>query len=152
MKEKVVEVLIYIMSAMQDDRPLSELDLADLKTQGYTPSEISAAFSWIYENVELKQQRLPDRGASNPESRRALHDAEKSALTTDAQGYLIQLGELGILDHRTMETVLERVMMTGYEKLSVADLREIVAAVLFTSGGNSSLGGRSMLNNGDTVH
>jgi uncharacterized protein Smg (DUF494 family) len=151
MKDKVVEVLIYIMSAMQDDRPLSDLDLADLKTQGYTPSEISAAFSWIYENVELNQQRLPERGATRPDSRRALHDAEKSALTTDAQGYLIQLGELGVLDQRSLETVLERVMMTGYEKLGVGDVREIVAAVLF-SGGGSPLGGRSMLNNGDTVH
>jgi|WetSurMetagenome_2_1015567.scaffolds.fasta_scaffold102676_3 uncharacterized protein Smg (DUF494 family) len=152
MKDKVVEVLIYIMSAMQDDRPLSDLDLADLKTQGYTPSEISAAFSWIYENVELNQQRLPERGATRPDSRRALHDAEKSALTTDAQGYLIQLGELGILDQRSLETVLERVMMTGYEKLGVGDVREIVAAVLFSSGGSAPLGGRSMLNNGDTVH
>jgi Smg protein len=152
MKEKVVEVLIYIMSAMQDDRPISELDLAELKTQGYTPSEISAAFSWIYDNVELNQQRLPEKGLAQPESRRALHDAEKAALTIDAQGYLIQLGELGILDQRTTETVLERVVMTGYEKLEVAELREIVAAVLFASGGNTPLGGRPTLNNGDTVH
>ena len=43
-------------------------------------------------------------------------------------------------------------MMAGYEKLSVADLREIVASVLFARGGDDPSGSRSMLNSGDTIH
>ncbi|HTO93845.1 MAG TPA: hypothetical protein VMM80_05715, partial [Bacteroidota bacterium] len=57
MKEKVVELLIYIMSEIQDNKGIGDIDLSDLKTRGYTQSEISAAFSWIYENSDLNPQR-----------------------------------------------------------------------------------------------
>jgi hypothetical protein len=43
-------------------------------------------------------------------------------------------------------------MMAGYERLSVTDLREIVASVLFARGGDDASGNRSMLNSGDTIH
>ena len=152
MKEKVVELLIYIMSAMQDNKRISDIDLSDLKTRGYTQSEISAAFSWIYENGELTPSRPAGPGKADPGSRRVLHDAEKAALSTESQGYLIQLRELGLLDEGDFETVIERAMMAGYEKLSVADLREIVASVLFARGGDDPAGNRSMLNSGDTIH
>jgi uncharacterized protein Smg (DUF494 family) len=152
MKEKVVELLIFIMSEIQDNKQISEIDLADLKTRGYTTSEISAAFSWIYENVELNQKRVRGPDLPSPGSRRVLHEAEKAALSTESQGYLIQLRELGLLDDKDFETAIERAMMAGYERLSVSELREIVAAILFSHGGEDAPGGRSMLNNGDTVH
>jgi uncharacterized protein Smg (DUF494 family) len=152
MKEKVVELLIYIMSEMQDNKRISDIDLADLKTRGYTQSEISAAFSWIYENSEMNQQRPPMSARAGEGSRRVLHDAEKAVLSTESQGYLIQLRELELLDEKNFETVIERAMMAGYEQLSVAELREIVASVLFTRGGDDTSGNRSMLTSGDTIH
>ena len=51
-----------------------------------------------------------------------------------------------------METVIERAMMAGYEKLTVTEIREIVASVLFARGGGDQAGNRSMLNSGDTIH
>ncbi|HEX7571981.1 MAG TPA: DUF494 family protein, partial [Bacteroidota bacterium] len=83
MKEKVVELLIYIMSEMQDNKRISDIDLGDLKTRGYTQSEISAAFSWIYENSELNQQRPSMNAGAAEGSRRVLHDAEKAVLSTE---------------------------------------------------------------------
>jgi uncharacterized protein Smg (DUF494 family) len=153
MKEKVVELLIFIMSEIQENKQISEIDLGDLQTRGYTQSEISAAFTWVYENIELKQRQRPaGTSLSAPGSRRVLHDAEKAALTTESQGYLIQLTELGVLDDRECETVIERAMMAGYEKLSVPELREIVATVLFARGDIDPDGHRSMLDSGQTIH
>jgi uncharacterized protein Smg (DUF494 family) len=77
-----------------------------------------------------------------------LHEIEKMAFSTESQGYLIQLSELGLLDEKDMETVIERVMAGGYEKLSVEEVREIVASVLFTA----EKVNRYMLNSGDTIH
>ena len=97
MKDKVVELLVFIMSEMQDNKRISDIDLTDLRTRGYTQSEISAAFSWICENFEVNQQRPSDALRPAAGSRRVLHDAEKAVLSTDSQGYLIQLNELGLL-------------------------------------------------------
>ncbi len=152
MKEKVVEILVYLMSEMQENKLLSDIDLSELKNKGYTQSEISAAFSWLYDNMELSR-RDPVRAAKpSGTSRRILHEAEKIVFSTESQGYLIQLCELGLLGDRDLETVIERAMVAGYEKLSVAELREIVASVLFAREGGGSGANRSMLDSGDTVH
>jgi hypothetical protein len=41
-------------------------------------------------------------------------------------------------------------MVSGYEKLTVPELQEIVAAVLFSKGGTA--GGGFLMNSGDTIH
>jgi uncharacterized protein Smg (DUF494 family) len=151
MKEKVVELLMYIMSEIQEDKRISDIDMKDLQSKGYTQSEISAAISWIYDNIELARHDrrppvLPSEG-----SRRVFHDAEKAAISTEARGFLLQLSELGLLDARDLELVIERAMMSGYEKLTVPELQEIVAAVLSAKGGGAA-GTTTMLNSGDTIH
>lgn len=152
MKEKVVEILIQLMTAMQEQRGLQELDLSTLGERGYTSSEINAAFAWLSEHV---QATGPD-GAPVPRSlrgsRRVLHEAERSAFSTEAQGYLIQLAELGLLDDRDMESVIERVMGSGYDNLPLQDVREIAAGVLINREGSFSAKHHSMLTNEDTIH
>ncbi len=151
MKERVVEILVYLMSGIDANKRLSEIDLDDLKSKGYTQSEISAAFSWLYDNLPV-QDGVVVRGAiASKESRRVLHDAEKFMMTTDAQGYLMQLCEVGLLENRDLENVIERAMMSGFEKLSMFEIREIVAAVLFARSSNW-YESRSMVNNNETIH
>lgn len=152
MKEKVVEILIYLMSEMQENKQLNEIDLGDLRTKGYTQSEISAAFSWLYDNVQASQAGAITSGATAGGSRRVLHDAEKLALSTESQGYLIQLRELGLLDDKDFETIIERAMVTGYEKLSVGEIREIVASVLFSKGRSAAGPDSFLLDANDTIH
>lgn len=151
MKERVVEILVYLMSEIEANKRLNEIDLTDLKSKGYTQSEISAAFSWLYDNVPVQDGVFVGGAVASKESRRLLHDAEKLMMTTDAQGYLMQLCEVGLLHNRDLEHVIERAMMSGFEKLSIYELHEIVAAVLF-SRPNKWNESRSMLNNNDTIH
>jgi Smg protein len=151
MKEKVVELLMYIMSEIQENKRISDIDMKDLESKGYTQSEISAAISWIYDNVELARREGHAPVTPAEGSRRVFHDAEKAAISTEARGFLLQLNELGLLDARDMELVIERAMMSGYEKLTVPELQEMVAAVLFAKGGGAA-GSHTMLNSGDTIH
>lgn len=152
MKEKVVEILVFLMSEIQENKRLQEIDLSDLKSRGYTQSEINAAVTWLYEHVQglassPEHATLPSRG-----SRRILHDAEKIAFSTPAQGYLIQVSELGLLDDKDLETVIERALVAGYERLSLAEVREIIASVLFAKEGRVPGSAHSLLNNEDSIH
>jgi uncharacterized protein Smg (DUF494 family) len=151
MKEKVVELLILIMSEMHDNKRLTEIDLDELKERGYTQSEISTAFSWLMDHAENERSGA-FRESPTPGSRRLFHEAEKFVFSTEAQGYLIQARELGLLDDRDLEAVIERAMMAGYEKLSVSEVRVIVASVLFSHDGGEGGARRSMLDSGDSVH
>jgi len=110
MKDRVVEILVFLMSEMQENKALHEVDLSQLRDRGYTTSEISAAFSWLYENSHNEGTESIRAGKAGTGSRRLLHDAEKAVLSTMAQGYLIQLSELGVVDDRGIEMILERAM------------------------------------------
>lgn len=153
MKEKVFEILVYLMSEIQDNKALHEIDLDDLETQGYTQSEISAAFSWIVEHVPAQEDgRVPPLRSIGRGSRRVLHAAEKLMLTTESQGYLIQLTELGLLDDAGLESVIDRAMATGQERLTVAELRQIAEMVVFGVERRGPNSGLTMLDFGDTIH
>lgn len=151
MKERVVEILVILMSEIEANKRLSDIDLEVLKRRGYTQTEISAAFSWLYDNMPV-QDGIVVRGAlAAKESHRILHEAEKMMMSTEAQGYLMQLCEVGLLDNRDLENVIERAMMSGLEQLTMYEVREIAASVLFArpSKWHES---RSILDNNDTVH
>jgi len=150
MKEKVVEILVYIMTEMQTDKPLGEIDLSDLKDRGYTQSEISTAFSWIHDHFTEGGGQVRRVGRPAATSRRMLHEAEKSMLSVEAQGFLIHLRELGLLHDGELETVIERVMMSGYERLTVPEIQSLAASVILARGGEG--GYRAMLNSGESIH
>lgn len=152
MKEKVVEILVHIMSEMQGKESLQDIDLTDLKNRGYTQSEINAAVSWLYEHVQAPGARGARPGESGRGSRRVFHGAERTVFATSAQGYLIQMVELGLLDEHDLEAVIDRAMMSGYERLSVAEVRDIVTAVLFAREGEMRGSRHSPLTSEDTIH
>lgn len=149
MKEKVVELLMYIMSEIHENKRINDIDIADLRSRGYTQSEISAAFSWLHDNFQQGETSLKRQKGSAEGSRRMLHEAEKYMISTEGHGYLIHLRELGLLTEADLESVIERAMMSGYEKLTVGELQSIVASILLVAGGGAS---RYMLNSGDTIH
>ena len=149
MKQRIIELLVQIMSEIQVNNRLSEIDLIGLRDQGYTQTEISEALSWLYDNMQHDDGVLSFPPSSPGTSRRVFHDVEKSAFTIESQGYLLQLRELGLLDDRELEIVIERAMQTGYERLSVDEVKELVAHLLLGKGGNA---GGSWLNNKESIH
>ena len=152
MKERIVEILIYIMSEMQTNKGIADIDFGDLREKGYSQSEISAAFSWLYDNIRQNDIGVSHEGTPVAGSRRVLHEVEKQMLSTEAQGYLIQLRELDLLDDRDLELVIERVVLSGFEKLTPSELQELVASVLLVKAGNTSDTTKSAPYNRDTIH
>jgi uncharacterized protein Smg (DUF494 family) len=148
LKERLVEILVYLMAEMTQKR-IGEVNLAALEDRGYTRAEINEAFDWLTEHVQI------DSGGfiplSSRASRRQLHAVERVVISTEGQGYLMQLCELGLLDTADLETVIERAMGLGVEGLSAAEMHQLVASVLFMRQ-STKRGGGFMMNNNDTVH
>ncbi|MDH4070178.1 MAG: DUF494 domain-containing protein [Ignavibacteria bacterium] len=149
MKQRIIEILVQLMSEMQVTNRISDIDLGELKNRGYTQTEISEALSWLYTNLDVDDGVVTLPVPVGTGSRRIFHEVEKSAFSIESQGYLIQLRELGLLDDRDMEVVIERAMQTGYDRLSIEEVKEIVTSMLFGKGGASN---RSWLNNKESIH
>jgi len=137
MNERVVEILVYLMSQIRENNGGTEgIDgmSKELLSQGYTENEINAAFSWLFEKIQMDQKEI--LGESSNElhnSFRVLHEAEKLVIRPQAQGYLIQLKELGIITESDMEQIIERAMMLGVNAVSAEDIKSIVVSLLFSS-------------------
>jgi len=152
MRERIVEIIVYLMSELRNNTPLNEIDLSVLTSSGYTPTEISTAFTWLFEKISVGENVLSAVSQSSPHSHRLLHDAERMVLAPDAYGYLIQLREIGLISESDIESVIDRVMLAGYSVATMAEVKSITAAVLLDNDDSYNTGSRVMLNNNDTIN
>lgn len=139
MNERVVEILVYIMSEIRGKNPApSKLDVLsrDLVQRGYTENEISSAFSWLFDHYKTDFEELVrNHGPMLNNSFRILHDVERMVISPAAHGYLLQLRQLGILDDLELEQIIERAMMVGSPRLDEAEMKSLVATLLFVPQG-----------------
>ncbi|MFQ5772757.1 MAG: DUF494 family protein [bacterium] len=139
MNERVVEILLYIMSEIRrssDESKQLELLSKDLIKKGYTECEISSAFSWLLTRLQNESEEIvQNQGPTLHNSFRLLHEIEHSIISTEAYGYIIQLKELGIINELDVEQILERAMMLGSTKVHIEDIKSIVAAMIFSPEG-----------------
>ena len=152
MREKIVEILVYLMGELRNNIPLGEIDLSVLTNSGYTPTEISTAFSWLYEKINLGENLVKGISKSSPHSHRVLHDAERMVFTPEAHGFLIQLRELGLISEEDIEAVIDRVMLADYVTAGMQETKSIVASILLGGEDSRGIGSRVMFNGKDTIH
>jgi uncharacterized protein Smg (DUF494 family) len=152
MREKIVEILVYLMGELRNNIPLGEIDLSVLTNSGYTPTEISTAFSWLYEKINLGENLVKGISKSSPHSHRVLHDAERMVFTPEAHGFLIQLRELGLISEEDIEAVIDRVMLADYVTAGMQETKSIVASILLEGEDSRGIGSRVMFNGKDTIH
>jgi uncharacterized protein Smg (DUF494 family) len=152
MQDRVIEIIVYLVNEMRNNKSLGDIDLKTLEEGGYTQAEISSAFSWLFDKLAVGNEILPHVEGPVDRSYRILHEVERMVITPEAQGYLIQLRELGILDDRMVEAVIDRAMMSGYTRIGLEETRVIVASLVFEKGDQKKMGNRMISPSSDTIH
>jgi Smg protein len=152
MQERIVEIIVYLIHEMQADKRLGEIDLRILSDKGYTQNEISTAFSWLFDKIHLGDNILPAGNRRLPHSQRVLHESERSVISPEAHGYLIQLRELGLLDDMNIELAIDRIMMAGFGSVGIDEMKSVIASIIFDYDDSNRIGSRLMLNSKDTIH
>jgi uncharacterized protein Smg (DUF494 family) len=151
MQEKIIEIIVYILTEMRNSKHTNDIDLNKLDRDGYTEAEINTAFAWIFSKID-SGEKLFTQSDSQSKSHRFFHSAEQTILTTDAMGYLIQMRELGIISDLDKEMIIDKVFLSGYQKADVEEIKLIISTILFDFEDKSSLLSRLVLNNNDTIH
>jgi len=151
MQERIVEIILFLVNELKSNKQLSEVDVSFLTDNGYTPTEISTAFSWLFERLSIGQEIVSEERDTRL-SHRVLHEVEKMIVTPEAYGYLLQCRELGLLSNADIETIIEKVMAAGFSTVGVAEMKSFVAGVLLDSDNQPGMSGRISLNSTDTIH
>jgi uncharacterized protein Smg (DUF494 family) len=148
MQERIVEILLYLVNELRSNKRLSDVDVSSLTRDGYTQSEISSAFSWLFERLTLGKS-VTEVSSGGSSSYRMLNDIEKMVIESHAFGYLIQCRQLGLLSTIDIETIIERIMMAGFSTVGVPEMKSFVAGYLFDMDGSN---GQVSLGMNDTIH
>lgn len=151
MFERIIEIIVHVISELRQNKQISEINVGELEQMGYTSSEISTAFSWLADTLDGADSFLSSVNYTKPESFRILHEAERDIFEKEAWGDLIQLHSLGILKNEHIENIIERTIMMGMRKIDSANLKSIVAMLVFNAEQGSqalrySLNGNDLIN------
>lgn len=152
MAERIMEIIIYVISSLRDTRILSDANIRELENLGYTTSEISTAFSWLAEKVETVS--IPENGPDYFKTKgfRILHSMEKDLFTPECYGELIQYSSLGLIDNEQLELLIERALMSGFHIIDSRLLKNYIAALHFDHSDIGKMPGRIMLEGNDTIN
>ena len=151
MQEKIIEIIVHILSEIKNSKQIDDLDINSLKGEGYTDAEINSAFAWLYSKIDSGESLFFENKKLN-KSHRFFHRSEKSILTLEAIGYLIQLKELNIISDLDEELILDKIFFLGYQKADVSEIKLIVSTLIFNLEDKSDILGRLILQNNETVN
>jgi uncharacterized protein Smg (DUF494 family) len=149
--ERVIEIIVYLLAEMKDSKKLSEVDVQKLTKLGYTQNEINTAFSWVYSKIHSGEKIFADE-TLEPRSHRMLHEVEKNVIEPEAFGYLIQSRELGMISDMDIENIIDRIMASGYMKVTEDDVKYFLAAYLLDIEEAANKSKHINLNLNDTIN
>ena len=152
MYERIVEIIVYVISELKSNRQISDIDIDELQKQGYSKTEISTAFSWIVDRFELADKFYINQDFVSHDSFRILHEAERDLFTKEAWGELLQMLTLGLLTNDHIELIIERTIMTGMSQINSDMLKLYVANIIFNAQINNFPGNRLMLTGEDLIN
>ena len=130
MRERVLAIVSFIAQYVLEERQgINETDLVEeLLAVGFEAEEIDAAFQWM----ESMARPAPDPSADlRSTSHRVFSSEEMRVLSREAQGFLIRLRMMGILDDDVEEEIIGRALQAD-EELSLKEIQAITALSLFT--------------------
>lgn len=151
MQDKIIEIIVYILSEIKEINQLSEIDINLLSDKGYSDSEINTAFAWIFS--KLDEGELVFKNETDvTRSHRIFNLVEDKIFTVDAKGYLLLLRELGLLSDLDIDLVVEKVFLSGYQRIGIKELKKFIASLILNSESKSEILSRMILQNNDTIN
>jgi uncharacterized protein Smg (DUF494 family) len=130
---RVLEIVVFLMSHIRDHQgKLENIDdiSSYLKSNGFTDNEISSAYSWVVDQIQVDSQSVLNGNQSSTASR-VLTNQERHNFSAKAIGYLLQLRHLGIINDAHIELILERGSILGSSKIDLEQMKIIIGSLLF---------------------
>jgi uncharacterized protein Smg (DUF494 family) len=130
--QALAAIVQQLRAYMKGDHQALE-DLADwLESSDLDPGAVSSAFQFILQLIEPYCTDLyVEKGTRRKVHNRILDQAERSLLSREAYGHLLRLRNQGDLDDLQLELVLNQIVGTRSEPVSLEEMKRIVNLVLF---------------------
>ncbi len=101
-----------------------------LEAEGYSQDEISSAYSWLLQRFDNTPEQYFSEIPLMNASTRILTPMERMQLEPEAQGFLLKLVNLSLVDHEQFEGIMERVSVFGSKSVSLEQIKLIASSVV----------------------
>lgn len=148
MYERILEIIAYILTELKSEKDLNKIDYNILSQFGYSEVEINIAIAWVFSKSEMLNESEHEFDIKTGSSR-FFNSEEQKLFTPEALGYLIMAKELEIISEDEREMILDRIVMSGYSKIDVNEMKMIITSILLKT---SNPKNRLILNNNETIN
>jgi uncharacterized protein Smg (DUF494 family) len=108
---------------------------ADLRSMGFTDTEISSAYDWLLKHIEDSPDSFSLPGNSiSKRAVRVLSTLEREIVSAEAFGYLLQLRQLNLLTAEQMEMILDRCSLFVNDPIGLNEMKILASVALFDNG------------------
>ncbi len=131
MYERIIEIIVLVLSELIQNKKISEINIDELTSRGYTKEEITTAFGWLVERLEGNSEFINKIQSKTDKSFRILSNSENNIFTKEAWGEILNLHNLGLLSNYNIEAIIDWAGMIGIENMTEEQLKEYLAFNIF---------------------
>jgi len=146
--------LIDLVMQLTEQYEKCEGSLSDagkkMVSRGYSQQEVDQAIEWISAKRDIGQRKP---GIMRKSGLRIMSAWEKMKLDDEAQGYIVKLMNLGIIDEFMLDRIIAHATSLSFKGRNVEDVKEIASSVILnTDPGESDWPGLEGMEDGETVN
>ncbi len=133
MRNRILEIVVFLIDYMQshNNTPSDSDDVSSvLEAEGYSDDEISSAYSWLLQRYDSAPEQYFSDFPPARTSVRILTQSERTQLSAEAQGFLLKLFHVSLIDSEQLEMVLERVSTFGPSAVDLDQMKLIASSVV----------------------
>ena len=136
MKEDLLDILLYLFDTyyIGTDKMPADMETfgMELYLQGFTRKEIDRALNWLQVLGKMQRGLVSKKMKASKEHAIRIYTKEESLrLSIECQALLQDLQNKSLLSPVVREMIIDRIMATDAENISIVDFRRLVGLVMF---------------------
>jgi len=134
----IVDLIAQYVLGAKDTQVNEQELMAELVSAGFEVEEINGAFAWM-EATALppapEVQQANDLLQQNP-NYRLFSAAEQQVLSTEAQGFLVKVRAMGLLNNEAHEEIIERILNATKDPVGLHEVKLVTIMTLLSQTNN----------------
>lgn len=136
MQHTVLDTLLYLFDYLvyeKKTRPTVDEMHEELGAAGFEQSDIDRALAWLLDLNDLQEGdmlKVPSKY-----SVRQFTETEMRKISPESRGFLYQLTQMGVIDTRLREILIQKLMVLDEEEISLDDMKWVTLMAIFNKPG-----------------
>ncbi|MBS9778356.1 MAG: DUF494 domain-containing protein [Gammaproteobacteria bacterium] len=139
MQSSVLDILVYLFDYLvyeKKERPSIEDMQDELNSAGFSQKDIDRAMSWLLDLNDLQESEVLKSPSDS--ALRIFTTDEIAKLSGPARGFLFELTNMGVIDARLREILIQKLMSLDEDIISIDEVKWVALMAIFNRPGQEA--------------